>query len=635
MPQTASTAEFMEISSRTDPRSGYLPIEDLGLIGDGSTSALVGRDGALWWLCLPRFASDPLFCKILDAGRGGAFHLAPEGLVESRQYYAGESGVLVTELRSRARGREGLVRVTDALTLRSGSDLTEDAPAARGELVRSVEVLQGSVNLKVIIEPRGGAEAERRGDGLQLRCAGMGDLDLQLWSSRKLSGLRSELALESGDRLELALRWGEQPYRRHTTSPRQALAATQEVWERWARQISYEGPQRGLVRRSAVTLKLLDYFPTGAIVAAPTSSLPEAIGGGRNWDYRYAWIRDAAFSVYALNRIGLPGEGAGFLGWVLDAVERHGGRPASDNGRPRVLYDMDGEDPQPEWIDESLEGYRASPPVRWGNAAADQRQHDVFGEILDCAYQWVRSGGELEEGLWESLRELITAAGREWREPDQGIWEVRSSGRPFTYSAALCQVALDRGAWMAEELNLPGDAANWRSEAERIRQAIIEESWDAGLQSLTEHIGYGEEVSGLDASLLTLPLRRILPADHPKMVATTKAVHERLGAGDGLIYRYLPDESPDGLEGHEGAFLLCSFWLVDNLAGQGRLDEARELYESLCERANPLGLLPEQIDPPSGEFLGNFPQAFSHVGVISSGVNLARRTGQMEPPPQV
>jgi GH15 family glucan-1,4-alpha-glucosidase len=260
--------------------------------------------------------------------------------------------------------------------------------------------------------------------------------------------------------------------------------------------------------------------------------------------------------------------------------------------------------------------------VRWGNGAAEQLQHDVYGEILDCAYQWASRGGAIDEPLWARLQGLIEAARREWRRPDHGIWEVRTEGRLFTYSAALCQVALDRGARLAERFGLPGDIDGWRAEAERIRQAILAETWDAEVNSLTEHLGGG----GLDASLLALPLRRVIPADHPRMVATTAAIRERLGAGHGLLYRYLPDESPDGLPGHEGAFLLCSFWLVDNLAKQGQLDEAMDLFDALCARANPLGLLPEQIDPDSGAFLGNYPQAFSHVGLISSGINLARLT---------
>jgi GH15 family glucan-1,4-alpha-glucosidase len=590
---------------------GYLPIEDHGLIGDGSTAALVGRDGAISWMCAPRFDSPPVFCRILDARRGGAFTITPEGMVESRQYYEPDTAVLVTEMR----GPAGSVRVTDALTLRQGADLTEDAAAGRCELLRSVEALSGGARLMVEIEPRGGARVSARSGGLSLRRLSHPHLDLQLTSSLPLEGLRSVMELREGASLHLTLRWGCAIGRHKPLSAEASLIATREAWRRWAARIRYEGPRKEIVRRSALTLKLLDHFESGALVAAPTSSLPEVIGGERNWDYRYSWLRDTAFTVYALNRIGCPEEAFGFLGWALDAVER--------GGRPRALYTLDGAGPPPERADEGLEGYRGSRPARWGNAAAEQIQHDVYGEILDCAYKWAAHCGEIDGKLWQRLRRLIEAAAREWRNPDHGIWEVRTQGRVFTYSAAMCQVALDRGARMVERFKLPGEAATWRAAADEIRRAILDEAWDEKLGSLTQHLGGG----GLDASLLCLPLRHVIPADHPKMVATTAAIAEMLSAGGGLLYRYLPYVSPDGLAGTEGAFLICSFWMVDNLAYQGRLDEAIDLFDSLCDRANALGLLPEQVDPSSGAFLGNFPQAFSHVGLISSAVNL---TGLMK-----
>jgi alpha,alpha-trehalase len=274
-----------------------------------------------------------------------------------------------------------------------------------------------------------------------------------------------------------------------------------------------------------------------------------------------------------------------------------------------------------------LAGYRGSAPVRWGNGAADQRQHDVYGEVLDCADQWVRSGGQMHPTLWAGLAALADSARSAWREPDQGIWEVRSEGRVFTYSAGLCQVALDRAAGLSERLGLPGPTEDWRAAAAELRDIIINDSWHEEAQSLSAHLDGG---GVLDASLLALPLRHVIPAKHPRMRATVTAIAERLSAGGGLLYRYLHDDSPDGIPGDEGAFVLCSFWLVDNLAHQGRLDEAEQLYAELCGKANPLGLLSEQIDPATGALMGNFPQAFSHVGIIASGVNLARaRRGEL------
>jgi alpha,alpha-trehalase len=591
-----------------DRRDGYLALEDLGLIGDGTTAALVGLDGSIGWLCLPRFDSEPLFCGLLDHARGGHFTVAPEDVIEARQRYEPDSAVLVTEMRSPT----GVVAVTDALALRPGTDLTEDASAGRNELIRSAIVLDGSVRMRVELEPRGGASAHAAAGGLSVDAWHRPDLDLHLRCNRRLDSLRTVHDLDAGERLDVTLSWGGAA-RHRRFSEAELLAETESAWRRWMREFHYEGPEAPLVRRAALTLKLCDYWRNGALVAAPTSSLPAPIGGVRNWDYRYTWIRDASFSVYALRRIGFEEEAGAFLGWVLDTFE-HG-------SAPKIMYALEGGPVPDEIVDPELEGYRGSAPVRWGNGAADQRQHDVYGEVLDCAYQWVRGGGRLDDHLWDRLAALADQAAGAWRLPDQGIWEVRSEGRVFTYSAGLCQVALDRAARLAEMVGLPAPIANWRRAAAELRETVLERSWDEDAQTLSEHLDGG---GSLDASLLALPLRRVVSANHPRMVATTTAVAERLSAGGGLLYRYLHDDSPDGIPGDEGAFLLCSFWLVENLSRQGEVEKASELYGSLCARASGLGLLPEQIDPSSGEFYGNFPQAFSHIGVISAGVTLAR-----------
>jgi GH15 family glucan-1,4-alpha-glucosidase len=358
----------------------------------------------------------------------------------------------------------------------------------------------------------------------------------------------------------------------------------------------YAGPEQALVRRSAITLKLCDDWSNGSLVAAPTSSLPAPVGGVRNWDYRYGWIRDAAFTVFALRRIGFAGEAHAFLGWVLDAFE--------NSRHPRIMYTIGGEAVPDERADPELAGYRGSAPVRWGNGAADQRQHDLFGEVLDSAEQWVQAGGKLDPSLWDRLAGLAEAARRSWREPDQGIWEVRSEARVFTYSAGMCQVALERAASLGEQLDLPGPIGGWRATAAEVRDRILDGAWDEDAQTISAHLDGGGIV---DASLLALPLRRVVPARHPRMVATTRAIAQRLSAGDGLLYRYRNEDAPDGVSGQEGAFVLCSFWLVDNLVLQGRVDEAEGVYASLCSRASALGLLSEQIDPSCRALIGNLP----------------------------
>jgi GH15 family glucan-1,4-alpha-glucosidase len=334
-------------------------------------------------------------------------------------------------------------------------------------------------------------------------------------------------------RLDLVLSWGR-IHRHHPLDVEARLSETVDAWQRWMTGFHYNGPEPAMVRRAAITLKLCDHWTNGSLVAAPTSSLPAPVGGIRNWDYRYTWIRDAAFAVFALRRIGFVNEADAFLGWVLDAFER--------SRTARIMYTLDGNPVPDEWEDSELEGYRRSAPVRWGNGAADQRQHDVYGEVLDCADQWVKLGGRLDPVLWEGLSGIADTASKAWREPDQGIWEVRSSGRIFTYSAAMCQVALDRAAAIADRIGLTGSVARWRSEAADLRDTILTRAWNEDAKTLSEHLDGGDSV---DASLLALPLRGVIPADHPKKIATTAAIMDRLSAGDGLLYRYRHDKSPE------------------------------------------------------------------------------------------
>ncbi|MER7001161.1 glycoside hydrolase family 15 protein [Streptomyces sp. NPDC000410] len=597
--------------------AGYLPIADHGLVGDGRGCALVGRDGGVSFMCVPRFDSPPLFAGLLDRHRGGTFVLGPDEVSESSQHYLRDTGVLVTEMR----GPHGTAEVTDAFLLRSVARLEEDFRAGQGILLRWAKVTSGTVRLRVLVDPRHHRPARIDRYSWRLACPERRPSP-RIVTSRPLPGLDTTVILEAGEDLTLGLCWGNEHRLagRAVEEPDRELEATARAWRRWTAQVVDDVPCPGLVRRSAITLKLLDHIENGAIVAAPTSSLPETLHGSRNWDYRFSWIRDAAYGVFALRRIGLPMEAEGFVHWALTAVER--------SERPLVLYDLDGMPPPAEVEDDVLEGYRGSAPVRWGNAAADQVQHDVYGEILDCAFQWAATGGRFDHALWEQLAGLAGQASTAWSRPDHGIWEVRTRGRRFTYSAAMCQVALDRAARLARRLDLPGDPDGWSHQAESLTRRILTDAWDEEAGALTEHLDGG---GALDASLLALPLRRVLPADHPRMVATTRAIADRLDAGGGLLYRYLPKVSPDGIDEPEGAFLLCSFWMVDNLAGQGRTDDAMELFEKLCGYASPLGLLPEQIDPSDGSFLGNFPQGLSHVGLLSSAVVLGRTERGVRP----
>jgi alpha,alpha-trehalase len=590
---------------------GYLPIERHALIGDCAGSALVAADGTIPWMCVPRFDSEALAASLLDTIHGGRLRVAPLGVEAAAQWYREHSAVVVTELRT----ADATLRLTDCMALEEGADLHETARHTDCAFIRHVEVLHGETELVVDLEPRGGASFERTDAGLAIRWLLRPDLGLHVDTSRRLDGPHTTLAMRAGEEFWFRLRWGDlDRIQRPTEEPADALRRTDATWREWCRAIPHDGPASATVERSAITLKLLDHAESGALVAAPTSSLPETIGGVRNWDYRYVWIRDAAFCVHALRRIGMEHEALDYVHWVLCAVERA--------GRAGVLYDLDGTVPTVEHEDPLLEGYRGSAPVRWGNDAANQRQNDAFGEIVDSAWQWVSAAdGSLSTERWSALRALVERAADVWDQPDHGIWEIRAPDRLFTYSVAMCEVALDRGARLARRLGLPGDIAGWETLARHLRELVITDAWDDDKGALTETLGPG---GGLDASVLALSLREVVPADHPRMVATCEAVVRELGSGNGLIHRYDPAVSDDGLPGEEGAFLLCTSWWIDNLILQGRHDQAVEEFERLCARGGTLGLLPEQIDPATGAFLGNYPQAFSHVGLLSNAVLLSR-----------
>lgn len=584
---------------------GYLPIEDYGLIGDGTTAALVGRDGSIDWLCVPRFDGAPILNAILDRTIGGRFSISAGAITGARHRYLGDTSILITEIEVAT----GIIRITDLMPLKDHADLGREGNPNTGELLRCVEVLEGNVEVSAEIRIQGGLSVESCPQGTRILSEQYPQLDLILDASRELSGAGGTWSLVQGESVSLCLHWNGGSWMSSVKSPVAAIANTTEAWLSWLQAFHYGGPRRDLVRRSAITIKLLDYLPNGAMVAAPTTSLPEQIGGERNWDYRYVWIRDASFTVYALRRIGLHAEAEQFLRWVIMLTR------ADD---VNIMYTLDGETRITEREDPVLEGYRGSHPVRWGNGAADQVQHDVYGELVDLAYQYANHVETIEPALWERLKIFIEKAADVWNTPDQGIWEVRSGGAVQTYSAGICHVALDRGARFVREHGLEGDADRWDRIADEIRTTILERAWSEERQALCQ----GFDGDALDAAILALPLRRVIPADHPRMVKTAEAIERELGAGDTLLYRYLQSESPDGLSGDEGAFLLCSFWMIDNLTLQGRIDEAMARFEQMCDRTNDLGLLPEQIDPGTQRFLGNFPQAFSHLGLILSGVGL-------------
>ena len=597
--------------------ASYSPIEHYAIIGDCRSAGLVSREGSLDWLCLPRFDSPSIFAAVLDAKNGGRFLVRPIGEFRTERRYLANTNVLETVFRTPT----GACVLRDLMSVSSEEDKRAHLTPEH-EVLRELEGLEGEVEVEILYDPRpdyGRVRPllEERG-ALGLRC----EVD-----GTSLT-LRSELPLEltDGDRSARGtarIRSGEQTYLSLTYSmeapavvpllgeaARGRIERTVRWWQEWANRCTYEGPYRDAVVRSALALKLMTYAPSGALVAAPTTSLPEALGGVRNWDYRYCWLRDASFTLRALYALGYREEAEAYIGWLLHATRLTW-------PELQVLYDIFGEAKLPERELPHLEGYAGSRPVRIGNDAQGQLQLDVYGEVINGAARFLDHGGRFDRDTSRMLDGLGHTVCRRWREPDEGIWEGRSGRFHHTHSKMLCWVALDRLVEMHEAGHLEISADLFRANRDAIRGEIEARGYNERIGSYTR-IFDGEE---MDASLLTLPLYGYIEGKHPRMRSTYASIHQKL-ARDGLIYRY-ETGTDDGLPPGEGTFGICSFWAVECQARGGDVEGATQAFEHLLSYANDVGLFAEEIDPETGAALGNFPQAFTHIGLINAALTLA------------
>ncbi|MEU2581396.1 glycoside hydrolase family 15 protein [Streptomyces avermitilis] len=583
-------------------------IEDYALIGDQQSAALVARDGSIDWLCLPRFDSPACFAALLGDEHNGKWRIAPKGAGPcTRRAYRTDSLVLDSEWET----PDGALRVTDLMPQRD----------AAPDLVRIVEGLRGRVTVHSAIRLRFDYGSivpwMRRAEGHRVAVAGPDAMWLRSEPAVRTWGedfcTHSEFTVGEGEKVAFVLTWhpSHQP-RPPLLDPYESLHGSLAQWREWASQCRYDGPFRDAVVRSLITLKALTYAPTGGIVAAPTTSLPEQLGGIRNWDYRYCWLRDSTLTLDALLSAGYHEEAADWRDWLLRAV-------AGDPADLQIMYGLSGERRLPEFELPWLPGFRGSAPVRIGNDAAKQLQLDVYGEVIDSLSLARRSGLPAKPHMWQVQRALMDFLLSAWRQPDEGLWEVRGGRRHFVYSKVMAWVAADRAVRTLEnEPQLGGDLAGWRAMRDEVHREVCERGYDAERNTFTQF--YGSR--GLDASLLLIPRVGFLPPDDPRVIGTVDAVREELGR-DGFVRRYSTDAAEvDGLPGDEGTFLVCSFWLADALHRLGRTDEARALFERLVGLCNDVGLLAEEYDPASDRFLGNFPQAFSHLGLVSTALAL-------------
>ncbi|MCW2830935.1 MAG: glucoamylase [Aeromicrobium sp.] len=596
---------------------GWTAIADHGLIGDLRTCALVGLDGSIDWFCVPRFDSPSVFGAILDREQGGAWAIAPrDGATRTQQFYFPESAVLATRFLT----EEGVVELHDFMPVLQAADADH-----RQRLVRRVVAVRGTSHIAMRLDARpdyGRArctvEAVEHGlllcgDGVRMGLSSTADLVIDD------DVVTVDLTLQAGESALFVLEvlGDDEPLRGASDDPADLFDATAAFWRGWLSQSTYTGRWREMVNRSAITLKLLTHEPSGAIIAAPTTSLPEVVGGDRNWDYRYVWMRDAGFSLYALLRLGFTDEARAFVAWLSRRLgdERDDGHGL---GPLRVLYDIDGNTPADERELDHLSGHRRSRPVRVGNAAASQLQLDIYGELIDSVYLFNKHGAGISANAWADVTRVVSWLCDNWRRDDAGMWEVRGELRAHTTSRLMCWVAIERTIRMARQRGLPGDVMAWSAVRDDIYERIMTESWDDEIKAFTQVEG-GQ---ALDAGMLLMPMVKFLSPADPRFLSTLAAIEDRLVA-DSLVFRYDPEMSPDGLDGAEGTFSLCSFWYVEALTRAGRLEDARLALEKMFTYANHLGLYAEEVGA-TGDQLGNFPQAFTHLALISAAINLDR-----------
>lgn len=584
-------------------------IEDYAFLSDTETCALVSRDGSIDWLCMPRFDSGAFFARLLGTDENGFWKIAPKGeVLKTTRRYRGDTLILETEFET----ADGCVRLTDCMPLR------DEFP----DIVRTVEGLRGSVEMDMCVVLRfdygrlvpwvrhvdGGITAMAGPDAVILRS----DVEMH---GEDLSTV-AHFTIEAGETQAFVLTW----YPSHKPPPAaensaESLRRTEDYWKEWAGHAQPGAQWRDAVMRSLLVLKGLTYAPTGGIIAAATTSLPEQIGGTRNWDYRFCWLRDATFTLYSLLGAGYTEEAQAWRNWLLRVI-------AGSPFQMQTLYGAGGERPSLEYELSHLAGYENSSPVRVGNAAAQQFQLDVYGEVIDVMHQARTHGLVLDTDAWQVERCLVKFVAEHWQEPDMGIWEVRGPARHFTHSKVMAWVAMDRAVQACEKFGLEGDVAEWR----RVRDLIHAEVCARGYNSKVGSFVQSLDSDDLDAATLMIPLVGFLPASDPRVLSTIAAIEKNLMSG-GFVLRYHTDTDVDGLPAGEGAFLPCSFWLVDCLNLTGRYDEARAMFERLLTLRNDLGLLAEEYDPRARRMTGNFPQAFSHVALLNSAANLSKNQG--------